>query len=834
MANVKITQLPQGTPQLTDQLAGVDTTGTPTTKKFLFGDQVDFIGTMIQNQDFTYGLTTGTSTAYVVGFDPVITTLQDGQLFLVQFNTDCGNSPTIDIDGLGALPMIDQAGDPLTTGAIPVGGSYGLIAISNGGTTAMLITQYPIGGFAVSPAEIQAQAFTYAVDSSTGPNAYAVNFTPDMTTSNGSRFDVLINATGTNTTTNPTVTADGNTYNIVLNDGAGGAVTIGDILAGSIASFELVSGAAALLNPQTIITSGVTPPEVQNQAFTYSEDTGAADAYVGVYSPVIAPVAGTTVELKIANTNLTTSPTFNAGDGAHAITLSDGNLVAIGNIVAGMIAIFIFDGTDWQLMNPFDVFDVSPPTVQKFTSGSGTYTTPDGVVYIRVTMCGGGGGGSGAGSAGSGSGGTGGTSTFGTTLLSCVGGGGGTANAAGGTGGTASLGTGPIGTVLTGGGGGGSQHESTFGSGSQGGTNPFGGQGLGALNAAGGDGVANTGGGAGGGGVDATGLITGSGGGAGGYVNAIITSPDATYAYTVGAGGTAGTAGTNGSAGGVGGTGYIIVEEYYHAAVGGGEVNPGDIQNQSFTFSTDSGVADAYVGTYTPAPSIVAGTTLLLQIANANLTTTPTFDCGDGGGPRFIVNVAGGNVVPGSLIPDLVAIFTLNTSNQWQLINPMLTYASNVLGEQKWAVSDAGFAFNIGDDQPLIFDHQVGPNGLISYDDMTGTFTCADTVINGFNAWIVRFQGYMPVGNVSRIYFKGLTPTVGYSATIIPWPSLGFVIDESLQAVFSFIFIAATNTTFQITFDGEGTANFSGGTGATEFLETWISFEKIPNAYIVI
>lgn len=37
------------------------------------------------------------------------------------------------------------------------------------------------------------------------------------------------------------------------------------------------------------------------------------------------------------------------------------------------------------------------PTVQKFTSGSGTYTTPAGVKYIRVRLVGGAGGPGGSG-----------------------------------------------------------------------------------------------------------------------------------------------------------------------------------------------------------------------------------------------------------------------------------------------------------------------------------------------------------------------------------------------------------------------------------------------------
>jgi hypothetical protein len=56
---------------------------------------------------------------------------------------------------------------------------------------------------------------------------------------------------------------------------------------------------------------------------------------------------------------------------------------------------------------------------------------------------------------------------------------------------------------------------------------------------------------------------TGVSGGAGGYVDAIITTLSATYSYAVGAGGSGGSAGVNGYAGGAGGSGIIIIEEYY-------------------------------------------------------------------------------------------------------------------------------------------------------------------------------------------------------------------------------------------------------------------------------
>ena len=197
------------------------------------------------------------------------------------------------------------------------------------------------------------------------------------------------------------------------------------------------------------------------------------------------------------------------------------------------------------------------PTVTVYTSGSGTYTTPAGAVYLKIRMVGGGGGG-GAGTSGGAASTAGGNTTFGTSLLVANGGSGGIYNGAGGAGGTASLGAGPVGISFTGAAG---QAATTIAnaSGGQGGSTPFGGAGAGAFsNTVGGAAQANTGSGGGGAGNGAS-SVSGSGGGAGGYVDAIISSPAASYSYAVGAGGT----GQTGSpSGGAGAAGIIIIESY--------------------------------------------------------------------------------------------------------------------------------------------------------------------------------------------------------------------------------------------------------------------------------
>lgn len=200
-------------------------------------------------------------------------------------------------------------------------------------------------------------------------------------------------------------------------------------------------------------------------------------------------------------------------------------------------------------------------------NGSGTYTTPSGVLYIRVKMVGGGGGGQGSSTSGwAPTAGIGGTTTFGTSLLTATGGNGGSIQ--GGPGGTPTVNSPAItfaASIGSYGGCGQNKSSSTELASGYGASTPLGGGSTGNLGATVGyNGLVNTGGGASGGSLAsaASGTI-GGGGGGGAYIDAVIYNPLSTYTYSVGAGGAAGAAGSGGQPGGAGGSGIIIVEEYY-------------------------------------------------------------------------------------------------------------------------------------------------------------------------------------------------------------------------------------------------------------------------------
>ena len=196
-------------------------------------------------------------------------------------------------------------------------------------------------------------------------------------------------------------------------------------------------------------------------------------------------------------------------------------------------------------------------TVQVFTSGSGTYTTPTGCKAIWVRCVGGGGGGA---ASATNNGSVGGNSTFG-TITANGGAGGGSGASVGGPGGDGGSTSGA--NVINGtGSSGGPGGKDTASAGGTGGGTFIGGAGKGGTYQLGGSAAAaNTGAGGGGGGAQIAAVNAAGGGGAGGYGESLISSPAGTYSYAVGAGGAGGAAGTY--AGGAGGSGIIIVMESY-------------------------------------------------------------------------------------------------------------------------------------------------------------------------------------------------------------------------------------------------------------------------------
>ena len=369
----------------------------------------------------------------------------------------------------------------------------------------------------------------------------------------------------TNTINTPAITV----VNVKGSNGGGGVLRNGSTASQIIGGFG-ASGALGGGGGSRAVSAGAYTSGDAGQTNTGGGGSGASTGSVSTTgNGTGGGASGSYLEAIIASPSSSYSYTVGAG-GTAGTAGTNGQAGGVG----GSGVIIVEEYYSSALAAGGAISASTGPTIQKFLSGSGTYTLPTGPtpLYIEVEMTGGGGGGGGGGATSSTSGGTGGNTTFGTSLLVANGGQGGLANAnSTSVGGTASLGTGPIGIALSGGtgAGGGFNGVSTEDAiGGNGGPSPLGGAGTsGGGSAPGTAAVSNTGSGGGGGGAG-TAINTngGGGGGAGGYVKAVIVNPLSSYAYSVGTAGTAGAAGSTGGAGGAGGSGIIIVREYYAQA----------------------------------------------------------------------------------------------------------------------------------------------------------------------------------------------------------------------------------------------------------------------------
>ncbi len=400
---------------------------------------------------------------------------------------------------------------------------------------------------------------------------------------------------GTGTVTSVALTSPGVLYTV-----SGSPITTSGTLALNLISqtantfLAAPNGSAGTPSFRAIVPADV-PTLNQNTTGTAANITATTNSTLTTLSALSLPGAQVTGNIAGNAANITGSislttqvsgilPVANGGTGdasfvANQVILGGTTTTgALAQVAAGTTGqVLTSTGTTaptWQTPAPALV----APTIQMFTSGSGTYTlptSPRSPLYLRVKALGGGGGGGGSGDSGGGTGGTGGNTTFSTFITSGGGSGGsGAPGGAGGSGGSSSITT--SGSVIQvnsvqGGSGGGVPSSVTLSTpnvfafaGAMGASSSFGGGGGGGAFTVGSAAPANSG--AGGGGAGSTEDTTnnsGAGGGAGGYSEVIITSPSSTYTYAVGASGSAGATGSTGFAGGLGGNGILIVEEFY-------------------------------------------------------------------------------------------------------------------------------------------------------------------------------------------------------------------------------------------------------------------------------
>lgn len=323
---------------------------------------------------------------------------------------------------------------------------------------------------------------------------------------------------------------------------------------------------------------------------------------------------------------------------------------------------------------------IKSPTQTVLTSGTNlTYTPPTNCAWIRVRMVGGGGGGGAAGTGptlGTG----GGTTTFGPLTAN-----GGAAGAVSGgqqstkLGGSVSVTTTAGMTVLAAIQG--SCGESFCGSptwasmeyfaGGVGGCSPFGGAGGSGTGGSGnpsGDAQPNSGSGGGGAGCGGNnGYYAGGGGAAGGYIEAIFTTLESSYTYSIGAGGATGSGVFNG---GAGGSGVIIIEEYYSAVTSTGpqttSVPSFNCKSRSSNYSATYGdwvlCSGASFTVTLPTAAGFTGQQIVIQHNGTSLTQIYTLNTTNS---QTIGGIAGGSY---ALYTNSETLTLISDGANWQIL----------------------------------------------------------------------------------------------------------------------------------------------------------------------
>jgi hypothetical protein len=196
--------------------------------------------------------------------------------------------------------------------------------------------------------QIQSGILIYGVDSSVSANTLTVTLSPAITSyTAGMEFNIKVANTNSGAST---ININGlGAKNIKLSSGAN--PTAGDLLANAISILFYDGTNFQLLNPQTVSFSA---SPIQNSSYVYIADSGAVNAYAATLAPAVASyVAGLQVFIKIANTNTSTTTTLNVNSlGTKSIKLTNGSNINIGDLLSGMVARLIYDGTNFQLINP--------------------------------------------------------------------------------------------------------------------------------------------------------------------------------------------------------------------------------------------------------------------------------------------------------------------------------------------------------------------------------------------------------------------------------------------------------------------------------------------------
>lgn len=208
-------------------------------------------------------------------------------------------------------------------------------------------TQSPSSG--VTALQIQNEDFVYG--RSTGSTGtFSVSLSPAVTSYvEGLALRVLMSDTASG---NDTLSVNGLSAISIINNSTLSALVGGEFIVDGIADFVYDGGSFQLLNP--IVQAGATLQQVQQQSLNYHALAGGTTAYTAVLAPNIGSyVNGLFVVAKVNATN-TGASTLNVNNhGAKSIKYTNGSALVGGELLSGMIALLEYDGTNFQLINPY-------------------------------------------------------------------------------------------------------------------------------------------------------------------------------------------------------------------------------------------------------------------------------------------------------------------------------------------------------------------------------------------------------------------------------------------------------------------------------------------------
>lgn len=462
----------------------------------------------IQSGALNFATSTGPANAYAANLTPAPSSYRQGMVVYVAISNINTGASTLNLNGLGALPILNADASPVVAGdlrgyvALFCDGSNfwriapspatesarGIVQLASAAETAAGTNTSKPASVARMAAAVQNGVWNYAGAAGGVVNAYTASITPAPTAYNsGLIVSLWFNTPNTGPATlNLNGLGAKGIYNsdgsdLVANDLVNEVVLIyfssAFFIVNRTVATEIGRGVVQLASAaETTVGANILKPAsvarmaatAQSGSWSYAADTGTADAMVVSLTP--APASYTLgMEIRVGRSgsgsvgNTTTTPTINInGLGAKTITSATGGALGVGDIVGNSLITLRYDGVNFRLMTP-GVKQQGLRSVRVFFAST-TFTVPANVYQILIEGWGGGGGGGGGnGSAQSGGGGGGSgyfskllATTPGTVITITIGNSGsaGAVGGSGGSGGTTTVTDGIWTGSATGGGGG--------------------------------------------------------------------------------------------------------------------------------------------------------------------------------------------------------------------------------------------------------------------------------------------------------------------------------------------------------------------------------------------